>query len=178
MRLQWSYTKIFAMCMLRTLKTGTRVGVPDQKNAFRAHVPRFEQGAVRFSLRELLKLQRLGQKLQARSFNRGPLLYLVDTDIIYMIKWTRPSPSVFAYCKQSKTGWWEDLGTRLDRNTITSTSRHASMIRAYWSRLTINPFTSFFNLTGDCPSSLINCMVLSITDSFVHGAGTISTRGI
>ena len=26
-----------------------------------------------------------------------------------MIKWTRPSPSVFAYCKRSKTGLWEGL---------------------------------------------------------------------
>ena len=30
-----------------------------------------------------------------------------------MKKWTRPSPSVFAYCKRSKTGRWEGLGTRL-----------------------------------------------------------------
>ena len=37
----------------------------------------------------------------------------VDTDVIHVIKWTRPSPSVFAYCKRSKTGRWEGLGTRL-----------------------------------------------------------------
>ena len=30
-----------------------------------------------------------------------------------MIKWTRPSPSIFAYCMQSKTGWWEGLGMSL-----------------------------------------------------------------
>ena len=30
-----------------------------------------------------------------------------------MINVPRPSPSVFAYCKQSKTGRWEGLGTRL-----------------------------------------------------------------
>ena len=37
----------------------------------------------------------------------------VDTDVIHVIKWSRPSPSVFAYCKRSKTGRWEGLGTRL-----------------------------------------------------------------
>ena len=42
-----------------------------------------------------------------------PLSTYVDTDIINVIKWTRPSPSVFAYCKRSKTGRWEGLGTRL-----------------------------------------------------------------
>ena len=30
-------------------------------------------------------------------------------NIIHMIKWTRPSPSVFIYCKWSKTGQWEGL---------------------------------------------------------------------
>ena len=34
---------------------------------------------------------------------------LVDTDVIHVIKYTRPSPSSFVYCKQSKTGWWEGL---------------------------------------------------------------------
>ena len=41
-----------------------------------------------------------------------PLSTKVDTDVIHMIKWTRPFPSVFAYCKRSKTGRWEGLGTR------------------------------------------------------------------
>ena len=52
----------------------------------------------------------------AHSFDRWPLppsVYLGGTDIIHMINDTRPSPSVFAYCKQSKTGQWEGLGTRL-----------------------------------------------------------------
>ena len=35
----------------------------------------------------------------------------VDTDVIQVVKWTSPSPSVFTYCKRSKTGWWEALGT-------------------------------------------------------------------
>ena len=42
-----------------------------------------------------------------------PLSTKVDTDVIHMINDTRPSPSIFAYCKQSKTGQWEGLGTRL-----------------------------------------------------------------
>ena len=32
---------------------------------------------------------------------------------LHVIRWTRPSPSVFAYWKQSKIGRWEGLGTRL-----------------------------------------------------------------
>ena len=31
----------------------------------------------------------------------------------HVMKFTRPSPSVFAYCKRSKTGGVEGLGTRL-----------------------------------------------------------------
>ena len=34
--------------------------------------------------------------------------------VIHVIKWTRPPPSVFAYCKRFKTGRWESLGTRLE----------------------------------------------------------------
>ena len=56
---------------------------------------------------------------QARSFDEGPLPPLstqVDTDVIHVIKHTRPSLSVFAYCKRSKTGRWVGLGTRLGLN--------------------------------------------------------------
>ena len=31
----------------------------------------------------------------------------------HMVRFTRPSPSVFAYCKRSRTGDGEGLGTRL-----------------------------------------------------------------
>ena len=46
-----------------------------------------------------------------------------------MIKWTRPSSSVFAYSKQSKTGRWAGLGTRLisllaKKNTYTYPGKH------------------------------------------------------
>ena len=36
-----------------------------------------------------------------------------------MINDTRPFPSAFAYCKRSKTGRWEGLGTRLHNHLIT-----------------------------------------------------------
>ena len=42
-----------------------------------------------------------------------PLSTQVDTDVLHMIKYTRPPPSVFAYCKHLRTGWWEGLGTKL-----------------------------------------------------------------
>ena len=49
---------------------------------------------------------------EMHSFDGGspppPLSTQADTDIIHVIKWTRPLPSVFAYCQQSKTGrCWE-----------------------------------------------------------------------
>ena len=49
----------------------------------------------------------------ARSFDGGPLPASVDIDVIHVINAPRPSPSISAYCKQSKTGCWEGLGTRL-----------------------------------------------------------------
>ena len=57
--------------------------------------------------------------MQARSFNGGllPLSTYEGTNIIHMIKWTRPSPSVFVYCKWSRTGQWEGLGTRLSQHS-------------------------------------------------------------
>ena len=42
-----------------------------------------------------------------------PLSTYVDTDIVHVINAPRPPPSIFAYCKCSKTGQWEGLGTRL-----------------------------------------------------------------
>ena len=42
-------------------------------------------------------------KLVLKVGDPSPLsVYLGGHDIIYMIKWTRPSPSVSACCKQSK----------------------------------------------------------------------------
>ena len=44
---------------------------------------------------------------KVHSFSQGPLppsVYLGDTDVIHMIKQTRPYSFVTAYCKQSKTG--------------------------------------------------------------------------
>lgn len=61
---------------------------------------------------------------------------------------------------------------------FTSTSRHASIMRAYWSLLTINPLVSFLASTGAWPKSLIMATVRSMTDCLVQGAGMTSTRGI
>ena len=36
----------------------------------------------------------------------------------HVVRFTRPSGSVFAYCKRSKTGAGEGLGTRLPRKVI------------------------------------------------------------
>ena len=75
------------------------------------HVLCPEPRAVHFSLHKHLKLQPFGQKLQekrpqARSFNRGllpPSVYLGrQWHHSRVIKWTRPSPSVFAYCSDQK----------------------------------------------------------------------------
>ena len=57
-------------------------------------------------------------------FMSSPPLCLpgLDTDVIHMIKWTKPFLFVFAYCKRSKTRRWEGLGMRLGtgRNNIVS----------------------------------------------------------
>ena len=70
--------------------------VPDQKNTFCTRVLHFEPGVVRFSLCEHLKLQCLGQTLQAKASNSSQ----VDTDAIHMVKWTRPSPSELSFSTQ------------------------------------------------------------------------------
>ena len=61
-------------------------------------------------------------------FNQWPLpaslSIQVDTDIIHVIKWTRPSLSVFAYWKM---GQWEGLGTRL-----LSTYTHSYAVYRFW----------------------------------------------
>ena len=58
-----------------------------------------------------------------------PLSTQVDTDVIHVIKWTRPSPSIFAYCKWSKTGQWEGLRMRLNLPTCTVDSLR---VLFYW----------------------------------------------
>ena len=39
----------------------------------------------------------------------------VSCAVDHVVRFARPSPSVFAYCKRSKTGAGEGLGTRLER---------------------------------------------------------------
>ena len=98
-----------------------RGGVPDWENAF--CVLHFEPGVVCvcFLLHERFKLQCLGKKLhQAHSTHGGPLppsVYLGRHWHHSCDKMDHTSLSVFAYCKRSKTGQWEGLGTRL--KTIT-----------------------------------------------------------
>ena len=118
-------------------------GVPDQKNTFRTCVLRFEKGEACFSLCECLKLQCFGQKLQDEPwsyfFDQGPLplsVYLGRQNMIPMIKWTRFSPSISAYCKGPKTGRWEGLGTRLLSKYIMLVVQHTtySQVCDYWRR--------------------------------------------
>ena len=40
----------------------------------------------------------------------------------HVVRFTRPSPSVFAYCKRSKTGAGEGLGTRLVYGSVIAKS--------------------------------------------------------
>ena len=87
-------------------------------------------------------LQRKGLKLVLSIGDPSrPLSTKVDTDVIHMIRWTRPSPSVFAYCKRSKTGWWEGLGMRLD-------ICYFSYLQAYTER-------GFFKFTYGARDSLV-----------------------
>ena len=60
---------------------------------------------------------------------------------------------------------------------ITSTSRHASIMRAYCSLLMTNPFMTFFTTIGDCPIIRISSRVTVVTWGAVQGAGITSTRG-
>ena len=46
----------------------------------------------------------------------------------HMVRFTRPSPSIFAYCKRPKTGGREGLATRLDRMG----SMHCSPCHLHW----------------------------------------------
>ena len=90
-----------------------------------------------------------------------PLSTQVDTDVIHVIKWTLPSPSVFAYCKESKTGQWEGLRMRLNLPTCTVDSLR---VLFYW-------FAKVFMLCGEkedlllielhaMPAKLFSCVVL------------------
>ena len=81
-----------------------------------AHTFILNRKVVRFSLHERSKLQCLGQKLQDRTSSlffqwRAPPSLCLPKYVIHVIKWTRPSPSIFAYCKRSKTGRLEVLWT-------------------------------------------------------------------
>ena len=91
-----------------------------QNCTFRTCVVCFETGAVSFLLYEHSKLQRLGQNLQDKAWSSffdqeflPPSVYLGRQNFIHVIKWTRPPPSVFVYCKRFKTGRRQGLGMGL-----------------------------------------------------------------
>jgi len=109
--------------------------------AFCAHVLHFVQGSVRFSLHECLTLG-------TESIKKGlvpligdpspPLCYHgVDTDILHIIKPTRPSPSVFAVLKVIKTGWWGRPGNEArvkpTSNFLASFPGSNAQEREHWS---------------------------------------------
>ena len=80
------------------------------------------------------------------SFDWGPLPPLstwIDTDVI---QWTRPSPSVFAYCKRSKTGQWEGLKTRLPVFSQLSIFdwHHTVQVMAIWELHTLTVINSWY----------------------------------
>ena len=134
------------------------------------HVLCSEPRAVHFSLHKHLKLQRFGQKLQEKRpqsqfFSTGdpspPLSTLVDTDIIHVIKWTTPSPSVLAYCKRSKTGQWEGQGTRLYNVCIDMRVRPSN----------INQYAlfSFLRLPKKCTRTLLHYRKNVANNLFYYG---------
>ena len=89
-------------------------GVLDLKNAFRACVLCFEPGAVRFSLCERSKL--LSSFFRVLSIGDPPpsaYLHVGRHWCHSCDKMDQAFPLVFAYCKWSRTGRWEGLGTRL-----------------------------------------------------------------
>ena len=81
-------------------------GVPLPKNEL-VSAPSAGVSNVRIT-KSVLPLVRNKERLrEMRPFDLGPLppsVYLVDTDVIHVINDTRPSPSVFAYCKSWTVG--------------------------------------------------------------------------
>ena len=85
---------------------------------------------------------RKGLRLVLSTGPLPPSVYLGDTDVIHVIKWTRPSPSIFAYCKRSETGRWEGLGTRLHNVCID--------MRVCLSNINQYALSSFLPLRKEC----------------------------
>ena len=68
----------------------------------------------------------------------GDLSPLCLQNVICVIKCTRPSPSVFAYCNQSITGRWEGLGMRLT-HTHTHITYLAYSVPWWWTQARNQP---------------------------------------
>ena len=98
--------------------------VSNWKNALRASILRFEPALEGQTTRYSLTLVCLFFCFFFGLGTPPPLCYLSRQNIIQVIKWTRPSPSIFAHCKQSKTGRWEGLGKRLDLPSEKSLKAH------------------------------------------------------
>ena len=68
----------------------------------------------------------------------------------HVVRFTRPSPSVFAYCKRSKTGAGEGLGTRLHTQagfvTKKLTREMTTALGGYITRPSTTTFTFLFRL--------------------------------
>ena len=94
-----------------------------------SHCPVFDHFQYAYCMQEIEKMdsgKASDQKLDGgKAWEQGIWLWHKTTETCkhcqllciriytYFGKWTRPSPSVFAYCKQSKTGRWKGLGMRL-----------------------------------------------------------------
>ena len=83
----------------------------------------------------------------------------------------------------SKYGWiiisncFKLSANQLCTCTCTSINRQHSMSKAYWTRFTAKPGSSFFKITGVWPSDAIMDLARSVTIGRVYGAGINSTRG-
>ena len=106
-----------AVCQNKGERPGPFYHMNDQKNAFHTVMcSLFWNRSGTFFTLQTSKLQHLGQKLQNKvwslffwSGTPPPSVYLGRQNVIHVIQWTKPSRSIFAYCKWSKTGQREGL---------------------------------------------------------------------
>ena len=101
---------------LQKSERGSSRGTPQSKERISCVRSSFLTRSSMFFASWTFKTPVLGTKIrpQAWSFGVGPPRLKVDTDVIHVIKWTRPFHSIFAYCKWSKTKLTGRLGMKLD----------------------------------------------------------------
>ena len=113
--------------------------------------------------------------------DQGPLpssVYLDRQNVIHMIKWTRPSPSILACCKQPKTGRWEGLGTRLNSGLhgTTQLMRHGIGLNVQWMPSHDIQTCCFSGKCGSSCSKLFSLMVLyGISNSTLGSSSSFLT---